>query len=133
MSTETTPLPDGQYARWQERTWEASPVATPRGSVTLFSPTQADPEFRETPTERWARVLPQTDVELFRLATYCRWKGARFRVEGRTADGRLQLGYLGRSEDEATALGLTKAQPGVFVTTVPESEVTDLEQVRTPI
>ena len=132
MSTDH-PLPDGLYAEWADRTWEATTVVRPPDSVRVYAETQADPQFTPTMTGRWARTLPRADVRLFRLATYCRWRGARFRVEGTTSTGELSLGYLGRSETEARQLGLTKAEPGVYVGSAPPSEVTDLRQERTDL
>ena len=129
MSTQP-PLPDGLYAEWAGRTWEATTVARPPESVKVLADTQVDPEFSQTLTGRWARTLPRSEVRLFRLATYCRWQDVRFRVEGTTSTGELRLGYLGRDETEARRLGLTRAQPGVYVGAAPRTAVTDLQQER---
>jgi hypothetical protein len=125
--------PDGLYVDWQGRTWEAATTGRPPGSVKVFADAQVDPEFTTTLTGRWARVLPRTQAQPYRLATYCRWRGAPFRVEGRTPSGALRLGYLGRDETEARTLGLTKAAPGVYVGTAAPTEVTDLRQERTEL
>lgn len=137
MPEEPTPpgptRPDGLYAQWQGRTWEAATTGRPPGSVKVFAEEQIDPEFTATLTGRWSRTLPRTQVQLFRLATYCRWRGAAFRVEGPTPSGDLRLGYLGRDETEARSLGLTKAGPGIYVGTAAPTEVTDLRQERSEL
>ena len=129
-SPQGTPLPDGSYVEWQGRTYRGSIVMDPPRSVRIFSPTQDDPEFTPTRTGGWSRVLPEEQVTQFQLRTHCRWRGEPFSVARRDPDGTLTLGWLGRDAGRAEELGLTTVDRLSWGTTVPESEVTDLQQVR---
>ena len=127
------PASTDTWAEWQGRTFEAVPSARPPGSVKLFSPDRPDDRWTATRTGRWSRVVPAAEAELYRVRTTCRWQGEPFSVEGSTPGGRLQLTYLGRDHRRAETLGLTMAQPGVYVTTAAPDEVTSVEQVRSPV
>lgn len=121
------------YAVWRSQTFEATPSARPPGSVKLYSPDRPDEAWSATRTGRWSRVVPATEAELYRVRTTCQWQGEPFSVEGSTPGGRLQLTYLGRDHRRAEDLGLTMAEPGVYVTTAAPDEVTGPEQVRSPV
>ncbi|WP_092802089.1 hypothetical protein [Klenkia marina] len=127
MPDPTTPLPDGVYLDWRGRTYPGG--VRSRTTALLLSP---DPEEGFTPQRPgWGfeREVPMAEVQIWRQVTLATWRDQTVQVLGR-GHGKIQLGYLGHDEKEAESSGWTRVAPGVFTTTVPESEVGDQRQVR---
>jgi hypothetical protein len=125
---EPTARPDGRYVTWQGRVYEGS-VDGPRTVVLLSD--QAEPGFTVDPlTGGYIRTVPSDEAQIWFLRTTCRWRGAPFVVMASVGD-ELVLRYTGGSSQEVQELGLTELERGVYQTTVPASEVTELQQVRT--
>jgi hypothetical protein len=129
----STDLPDGTYVVWQGRTYPGSVLVRPPRTVVLYSDTAEDDLFTPGRTGGFERVVPDSEVTMFRLTTTCRWRGAPFQVLDRDPQGRLGLLYLGGSPQEAQQLGLSQQDRTTFGTVRPESEVTDLVQTRSEI
>jgi hypothetical protein len=125
-------LPDGTYVEWQGRTYRGSETADP-STVLVFAETQEDPEFRPGRGGRgWRRLVSTTEATLVELTSRCRWKGEEFWVLSRSSPpGYLLLSWTQGDSARAEELGLTRTDKFAWEVTVPESEVTDLEQVRT--
>ena len=124
--------PDGTYVEWQGRTYRGSSTADP-ATLLVFSETQEDPEFTPGRGGRgWRRLVPATEAALVQLSTRCRWQGELFWVLSRSEPtGSLLLSWTGADPARAEELGLIRVDEFEWQVTVPESEVTDLEQVRT--
>jgi len=131
--TEPESLPDGRYVVWQGRTYRGDLKTKPPRSVVIYSETQEDETFTPGRVQGYRKVLPDSEVTMFELYTTARWKGAPFSVRRPYPDDRVLLYFLGTSEQEARALGLTSSEPTVYTTSVPESELTDVVQHRKEI
>ena len=124
-------LPDGSYVEWRGRTDRGS-VSGPDHRV-VFADSQEDPGFTPGRVRGWRRLVPVGEATAFELTSRCRWRGETFWVLSRSdPPGRLLLGWDG---DPATAarLGLTRTDAMGWSVQVPGSQVTDLEQVRSPV
>lgn len=121
------PLPDGKHLIWQGRVYRGSSQG--RDQVVLLTPT-AEPGFEPRAVGGgFRRTVPRSEVQVVRVETRASWRGEPFVVTASTAE-ELTLRYVGNSAPRARALGMTELERGVFQTTVPRSEVTDVEQVR---
>ena len=123
-------LPDGSWMTWQGRHFRGATDPDDPTSALVLAPTQLDDRFTPTPSGGWARRLPVTEVRRFDLQTYCRWRGELFEVADRSPDGLLALVWTGRSRPRAEELGLGRMDEHTWGTTVPEAEVTHLQQER---
>lgn len=131
MDDRARTLPDGSYVQWQGRTYRGS-VSGPDRFV-VFADSQEDPEFTPGRVRGWRRLVPATEATAFELTSRCRWQGETFWVLSRSdPPGRLLLAWDG-DPATATRLGLTRTDKMGWEIEVAESEVTDLEQVRSPV
>jgi hypothetical protein len=130
------PLPDGTYAEWQGSTYRASFTARPPASVRIRAEKQGEipPGFEERKPGEISKVVPKTELTaLYQLQTYCRWKGEPCRVTEWQPDGRIQLSWIRGIQSLGGELGFEMPERGVFLVTVPESQVTNLHQEREDI
>jgi hypothetical protein len=129
VTTDTGELPDGSYVTWQGRTYRGSVGPRP-GTLEVYAREPTDDRFTRTAAGGWRRTVPSDEAVAFRLTTRCRWRGELFTVQGRTADGRLQLAWTGTDQVRAEELGLTQVDRYAWGTTAPETDVTELHQER---
>ena len=123
-------LPDGSWVEWQGQVFRGATDPDDPASVLVFAATQLGDLFTRTLGGGWARSVTATEVRRFSLQTYGRWRGERFQVVDRSPEGLLGLIWTGRDQSRAEELGLGRMDQYTWGTTAPETEVTDLEQVR---
>lgn len=124
-------FPDGTYVEWRGRTYRGSAGVGP-DQYLVFSDTHEDPEFTPGRVRGWRRLVPSSEATYVALTSRCRWRGESFAVMSRsTPPGELLLAWDGDPR-RAEELGLTRVDKMGWQVTVPESEVTELEQVRSP-
>lgn len=123
-------LADGTYVEWRGRTYRGSGGVGP-DQYLIVSDTQEDPAFTPGRVTGWRRLVPTSEATWFSLSSRCRWRGETFAVMSRSdPPGQLLLAWDGDPR-RAEELGLRRVDKMGWEVTVPESEVTDLEQVRT--
>ena len=76
-----------------------------------------------------ARVVPVTECEVFDIALVARWRDRRVRVLQQAGDEALVV-LTPDSVADADELGATEVEPGIYQATLPASELTATEGVR---
>lgn len=76
-----------------------------------------------------ARVVPVTECEVFDIALVARWRDRRVRVLQQAGDEALVV-LTPDSAADADELGAIEVEPGIYQATLPASELTDTEGVR---
>lgn len=116
----------GWNAVWRGHRFRADLVGE---KAVLAAPTQPPAEFgpfRQMPRGCWSLEVPAAEVEdSFELLATCTWRGEPFRITdvAQGQDGQMyRVFYTGHNADRAEALGLNKADAGVYWAVVPAEE-----------
>jgi hypothetical protein len=117
---------DGYRARWQGTEYEASPDG---GLVRLYS-SEPVSGFDEVVPGRYRRLVTSDEVErLTYVRTVARWQDQPVAIVAQRP-GEFLVEYTGGHAAVALALGLTRADLGVYRGWANAAEITDLQQER---
>ncbi|NUR82781.1 MAG: hypothetical protein HOY71_01695 [Nonomuraea sp.] len=115
-------------ARWAGTDYEAAPeVDGGRLRVRLRGEAPAE-GFEEVAPGRYVRVVPAAECAgLWHVTTVCEWRGAPFLVLDER-ESELLLEYTGGRASAAVALGLERAERGVYRRWIPREEVSEVHE-----
>ncbi|MBB5080545.1 hypothetical protein [Nonomuraea endophytica] len=112
----------GYRARWRGADYPASPDATALEVWVRLRRDEPAEGFTEVEPGCHVRIVPVAECEgLWAVFTVCAWGGREFLVSDEREDA-LLLEYLGGSTPEAVALGMERAERGVYRRWVPRAE-----------
>ncbi|MFI6389381.1 hypothetical protein [Nonomuraea sp. NPDC050540] len=104
----------GYRARWRGADYPASPDATALEVWVRLRRDEPAEGFTEVEPGCHVRIVPAAECEaLWAVFTVCAWGGREFLVRDEREDA-LLLEYLGGSAPEALALGMERAERGVY-------------------
>ena len=122
-------IANGYRARWRDAEYEASPDG--QYAVRLYTqlPTPGFAEIREG---RHCRVIPRDEADWGGyVRTVAGWRDLPVLVLAER-DAQALVEYLGGLAPLALAAGLTRIEPAVYQGWVEMSDLTQVQQVRTP-
>ncbi|MDF2497993.1 MAG: hypothetical protein K0Q86_1625 [Arthrobacter koreensis] len=124
----------GWSAVWQGQVFRADLVNEGRSVEVAATSDPGVEGFERTPKGVWRRTVGLGEIQdFYELLATCSWQGEPFRITdvAQGEDGQVyRLFYTGHNADRAEALGLNKADAGVYWTVVPESQVQDVQVVQ---
>ena len=122
----------GPVAKWHSAYLEADVLDDETVVLALANPPLAETGFDQSPSGRWYRRVPRTEVsELFELDLTARWNGLAVRVVDQWQDAQryvvARISHLGDDMDRAERLHLQQVEAGVYEAVVDAAELTDLQ------